>query len=158
MCVQLGDVVPFRLHWPRGVDLRANNMQYRPYGRNPSHKLGNNARDDAANIGAASEQGCVTSDKQAGAPADRSFSCPTCTLCNLAHSLLCCAGPMCFTGKNRVTLTAFDQRRYAFGVQLARKRSQIEVRSHAARCAADPGECSPGSGASVSFSRRTIVL
>jgi hypothetical protein len=51
VCVQLGDVVPFRLHWPRGVDLRANNMQYRPYGRNPSHKLGNNARDDAANIG-----------------------------------------------------------------------------------------------------------
>jgi hypothetical protein len=35
---------------------------------------------------------------------------------------------MCFTGKNRVMLTAYDQRRYAFGVQLARKRSQAEVR------------------------------
>ena len=39
---------------------------------------------------------------------------------------------MCFTGKNRVTLTAFDERRYAFGVQLVRKRSQAEVRSHTA--------------------------
>ena len=91
VCVQLGDVVPFRLHWPRGVDLRANNMQYRPYGRNPSHKLGNNARDDAANIGAASEEGCVTSNKHAGAPAARRFLCLTRTLCNLADSLLCCA-------------------------------------------------------------------
>lgn len=52
VCVQLGDAVPFRLHWPRGVDLRANNMMYRPYGRNPAHKLGNNARDEPASIGA----------------------------------------------------------------------------------------------------------
>lgn len=51
VCVQLGDPVPFRFHWPRAADLRANNMQYRPYGRNPNNKLGNNARDEPANIG-----------------------------------------------------------------------------------------------------------
>ena len=66
VCVQLGDVVPFRLHWPRGVDLRANNMQYRPYGRNPSHKLGNNARDDAANVGRSYQSGPVMSIEHAG--------------------------------------------------------------------------------------------
>ena len=146
MCVQLGDVVPFRLHWPRGVDLRANNMQYRPYGRNPSHKLGNNARDDAANIGVAFKEGCIMFNNYAGATAARSSICLTHKPRNLADSLLCCAGPMCFTGKNRVTLTAFDQRRYAFGVQLARKRSQTEVRSHAAGCAADPGKCQAEAG------------
>lgn len=39
---------------------------------------------------------------------------------------------MCFSGKNRITLTAFDESRYAFGVQLVRKRSQAEARCWAA--------------------------
>lgn len=76
VCVQLGDVVPFRLHWPRGVDLRANNMQYRPYGRNPSHKLGNNARDDAANVGASASERSVMSIKHAGATAAHLLALP----------------------------------------------------------------------------------
>lgn len=63
---------------------------------------------------------------------------------------------MCFTGKNRVTLTAFDERRYAFGVQLARKRSQTEVRSHAARRAADPGERQPRSGGETGGRRMVL--
>ena len=57
VCVQLGDSVPFRFHWPRAADLRVNAMAYRPYGRNPSSKLGHNARDEPANVGACRRAG-----------------------------------------------------------------------------------------------------
>lgn len=155
--MQLGDAVSFRLHWPRGVDLRANNMMYRPYGRNPSHKLGNNARDEAANVGALLPVFCpftigfspIFNDPHEFQPAAHGASVTAAvlsawilcriTLLNEAWlvmplqvqcaSLPChaTAGPMCFTGKNRITLTAFDEKSYAFGLQLVRKRSQAEV-------------------------------
>ncbi len=46
------DEVPFRYHWPRHVDLRVNNMQYRPYTRAQNVKMGINQRDEPASIGA----------------------------------------------------------------------------------------------------------
>ena len=49
--VLLTDSVPFRFNWPRSSDLRINNMQYRPYTRNNSTKLGDNARDEPATVG-----------------------------------------------------------------------------------------------------------
>ncbi|KAK9835201.1 hypothetical protein WJX81_005406 [Elliptochloris bilobata] len=49
--VLLGDSVSARLHWPRHAELRVNNMQYRPYGRSGSLKLGANARDEPASVG-----------------------------------------------------------------------------------------------------------
>ena len=50
-CVLLTDSVPFRFNWPRSSDLRINNMQYRPYTRNNSTKLGDNARDEPPTVG-----------------------------------------------------------------------------------------------------------
>lgn len=47
----LGDPVPYRIHWPKMADLRVNSMQYRPYGRAATTKLGINARDEPASIG-----------------------------------------------------------------------------------------------------------
>lgn len=47
----MGDPVTARVHWPRHAELRINNMQYRPYGRAGSAKLGANARDEPASIG-----------------------------------------------------------------------------------------------------------
>ena len=41
----LNDSTPFRYHWPKTVDLRINNMAYRPYSRNSTAKLGANGRD-----------------------------------------------------------------------------------------------------------------
>ena len=49
--ILLTDSVPFRFNWPRSSDLRINNMQYRPYTRNNSTKLGDNARDEPATVG-----------------------------------------------------------------------------------------------------------
>ena len=50
-CLLLGDAVGARVHWPRSADLRVNNMQYRPYGRQANAKLGGSARDEPASIG-----------------------------------------------------------------------------------------------------------
>lgn len=50
-CVQLGDPVAARFHWPRFADLRVNSMSFRPYARQVNIKVGNNIRDDPANIG-----------------------------------------------------------------------------------------------------------
>jgi hypothetical protein len=50
-CLLLGDAVGARVHWPRNADLRVNNMQYRPYGRQANAKLGGSARDEPASIG-----------------------------------------------------------------------------------------------------------
>ncbi len=50
-CLDVHDEVPFRLHWPRYVDLRVNNMQYRTYMRAPNMKMGINQRDEPASIG-----------------------------------------------------------------------------------------------------------
>ena len=47
----LGDPVPHRIHWPKMADLRINSMQYRPYGRAATTKLGINARDEPASVG-----------------------------------------------------------------------------------------------------------
>ena len=48
--VLLTDRVPFRFNWPRSSDLRINNMQYRPYTRNNTTQLGDNARDEPATV------------------------------------------------------------------------------------------------------------
>jgi len=50
-CLQLGDTVPLRVHWPRNADLRMNSMMYKPYGRSQNTKLGANSRDDMASVG-----------------------------------------------------------------------------------------------------------
>lgn len=50
-CLQLGDPVPLRMHWPRNADLRMNGMMYKPYGRSQNAKLGVNSRDDTATVG-----------------------------------------------------------------------------------------------------------
>ncbi len=50
-CLQLGDPVPLRMHWPRNADLRMNGMMYKPYGRSQNAKLGVNSRDDTASVG-----------------------------------------------------------------------------------------------------------
>lgn len=44
--MQLGDEVPYRVHWPVKVSFRVNQQEYRPYGRNAASKLGNNQVDD----------------------------------------------------------------------------------------------------------------
>ena len=49
-CLLLEDSVPCRFHWPRNVTMRVNAMQYRPYGRSTSTKMGINQRDEAANV------------------------------------------------------------------------------------------------------------
>jgi hypothetical protein len=50
-CVQVGDEVPHRFHWPKYVDLKVNNLPHRPYGRALNAKMGINQRDDVASIG-----------------------------------------------------------------------------------------------------------
>ncbi|CAD7700592.1 unnamed protein product, partial [Ostreobium quekettii] len=51
VCVLLNDEIPYRYHWPRNCTLKVNNMQYRVYGRSPNNCLGNNQRDEPANVG-----------------------------------------------------------------------------------------------------------
>lgn len=50
VCLLLEDSVPCRYHWPRNVTLRVNAMQYRPYGRSTTTKMGINQRDEAATV------------------------------------------------------------------------------------------------------------
>ena len=50
-CLESGDKVPYRLHWPKHVDLRINTVPYRPYSRALNASMGINQRDDAASIG-----------------------------------------------------------------------------------------------------------
>ncbi len=168
--MQLGDTVPFRFHWPRAADLRINSMAYRSYGRNPSSKLGNNARDEPASIGGSPgfrircsvfcgpmlpeclslcdgwgklllppvlscAVGSLSADLNpcaTPAKANLSFTCHMISVHHLLPADSAClpvaAGTMCFSGKNRVTLAAYDETRFALGVQLVRKRSQTEVR------------------------------
>ena len=57
-CLLLPDPVPQRFHWPRFSDLRVNSMSYRPYGRQANVKIGNNIRDEPANIGACEHAHC----------------------------------------------------------------------------------------------------
>ncbi|CAD7704203.1 unnamed protein product [Ostreobium quekettii] len=49
--ILLTDDIPHRYHWPRNCTLKINNMQYRVYGRSPNNCLGNNQRDEPANVG-----------------------------------------------------------------------------------------------------------
>ncbi len=51
VCIQLDDTVQFRWHWPLMSDLRINGQSYRVYSRTANTKIGNNQRDDVANIG-----------------------------------------------------------------------------------------------------------
>lgn len=50
-CLEMGDAVQFRYHWPRHMDLRVNNMPYRPYNRSTNARMGINQRDEPASIG-----------------------------------------------------------------------------------------------------------
>ena len=50
MCLLLNDPVPFRFQWPRNAELRINGMSYRVYSRPPGGKVGNNLRDEPANL------------------------------------------------------------------------------------------------------------
>ncbi|KAK2078128.1 hypothetical protein QBZ16_003996 [Prototheca wickerhamii] len=56
-CIQLSDEVPCRVHWPRNMDLRCNGVSYRPTGRANNAKMGINARDEAADLGALCSRG-----------------------------------------------------------------------------------------------------
>ena len=49
-CLLAEDTVPCRIHWPRNVTMRVNNLGYRPYGRSTTAKMGINQRDEPANI------------------------------------------------------------------------------------------------------------
>lgn len=49
-CILLEDEVPLRYHWPRNVNLRINSMNYRPYARHLTSKIGINQRDAPASI------------------------------------------------------------------------------------------------------------
>lgn len=46
----LNDPVPFRFQWPRNAELKVNQMAYRVYSRQASSKIGNNVRDEPANL------------------------------------------------------------------------------------------------------------
>lgn len=46
----LDDPVPFRFQWPRNAELKVNQMGYRVYSRQASSKIGNNVRDEPANL------------------------------------------------------------------------------------------------------------
>lgn len=44
--------LPRRYHWPKHVDVRVNQLPYRPYSRNFNAPMGINQRDEAASLGA----------------------------------------------------------------------------------------------------------
>jgi hypothetical protein len=46
----LGDPVAFRFQWPRSSELKINTMTYRVYSRQATSKVGNNLRDEPANL------------------------------------------------------------------------------------------------------------
>ena len=50
VCLLLGDAVPFRFHWPQNMELRVNDVAYKPYGRPVNQKIGNNVRDEPVNL------------------------------------------------------------------------------------------------------------
>lgn len=46
----LDDPVSFRYQWPRNAELKVNQMGYRVYSRQANSKVGNNTRDEPANL------------------------------------------------------------------------------------------------------------
>ena len=50
MCLQLEDEVPCRMHWPKNVQMRVNNMSIKPYARGVGSEMGINQRDNVVDI------------------------------------------------------------------------------------------------------------
>lgn len=76
-CLQLGDSVSNRFHWPKSAELRVNNMSYRVYQRDQVKAASANQRDEPAVIAS-----------------------------------------LCFTGRNRLTLSCRDSNTYCIIVQV----------------------------------------
>lgn len=49
-CLNLEDGIYTRMHWPRNISLRVNNLNVKPYVRGPSTELGINQRDSPVDI------------------------------------------------------------------------------------------------------------
>ena len=50
MCLQLEDEVVCRMHWPKNVQMRVNNMSIKPYARGVGSDMGINQRDNVVDI------------------------------------------------------------------------------------------------------------
>lgn len=50
MCLQLEDAVTCRMHWPKNVQMRVNNMSIKPYARGVGSEMGINQRDNVVDI------------------------------------------------------------------------------------------------------------
>lgn len=48
-CIQMEDDTPCRIHWPKNISMRINNLTMRPYTRSLSSNIGINQRDAAVN-------------------------------------------------------------------------------------------------------------
>lgn len=48
-CIQMEDDTPCRIHWPKNISMRINNLTMRPYTRSLSSNIGINQRDSAVN-------------------------------------------------------------------------------------------------------------
>lgn len=49
-CLQLEDEIPCRMHWPKNVQMRVNNMSIKPYARGVGSEMGINQRDNVVDI------------------------------------------------------------------------------------------------------------
>lgn len=49
-CLNLGDEIYTRMHWPKNVSVRVNNLNVKPYMRGPSTELGINQRDSPVDV------------------------------------------------------------------------------------------------------------
>lgn len=48
-CIQMEDDTPCRIHWPKNISMRVNNLTVRPYTRGLSSNIGINQRDNSVN-------------------------------------------------------------------------------------------------------------
>eukprot|EP00210_Caulerpa_lentillifera_P000702 g679.t1 len=57
VCLQLGDEIQFRYHWPKQCSLKINNRSYRVYGRHAENSITKGQRDEPAPISTMVEAG-----------------------------------------------------------------------------------------------------